>query len=439
MYERSSAQPTQADINAYIAWLGTAGAWAKQHDGVGNPMRFRSVEGYVQNLGRSLRALHKQEHVITDSMQTHWALKATKRVLGDTQQRARPITLSELKTACTNVTGPKEFVLVFRLIALVAWFGAFRLGQLLPQISGQQAATMLLSDLEVSEDGRAVLVSSSRSKTNVFRAKTRNISISACESDSTLCLRTAFVAVREFRRLRGLPLDVPLCSLHSKVATFDDFVHSVQQLIAPRLPTAFEKGVVTGHSFRRGFTKAALLAGFSIEQIMLHGDWSHPESVVNSYGAGAVLPSIPMARHAVILLSGAGSFVSPATILSGHTAPVAVALSLATSAECQMNWLHQPGNPFAPMEATVDNGPDPVRLAKRARQWEFDMGNLSANNPYRPSGLAQTAGDDKLTTWLNKRARVWELENNKELTDDFSRAGFQGTTDVRQPRATRIE
>lgn len=184
-------------------------------------MKFRSLEGYVQHVGRMLRALHNRDHVITDSLQTHWALQASKRLLGDTMQRARPITMQELKMACVNVKGPQEFVLAFRVIALVAWFAGMRLGQLLPQSAGQNAVTMTLSDLELSEDGQAVLVSSSRSKTNVFRAKTRKIAVSACDSDPALCLRTALTALREFRRLRNLPLNVPLWSLHEKVATFD--------------------------------------------------------------------------------------------------------------------------------------------------------------------------------------------------------------------------
>ena len=95
------------------------------------------------------RALHKRDVVVTDSLQTHWALQATKRILGDSQQRARPISLSEVRSACCNITGPEEFILAFRLIALVAWFAAMRLGQLLPQSASQHAATMLLSDLEL--------------------------------------------------------------------------------------------------------------------------------------------------------------------------------------------------------------------------------------------------------------------------------------------------
>ncbi len=87
VYDRSSAQPTQADINAYIAWLETTGSWAEKHDWVGLPMKFRSVESCLQGLGLSLRALHRQEYVISDSVQTHWVLHATKRMLGDTQQR----------------------------------------------------------------------------------------------------------------------------------------------------------------------------------------------------------------------------------------------------------------------------------------------------------------------------------------------------------------
>ena len=371
-------------------------------------MKFRSVEGYVQHVGRMLRALHNRDHVITDSLQTHWALQATKRVLGDTMQRARPITLQELKMACVNVKGPQEFVLAFRVIALVAWFAAMRLGQLLPQSAGQNAVTMTLRDLELSEDGQAVLVSSSRSKTNVFRAKTRKIAVSACDVDPALCLRTSLTALWEFRRLRNSPLDVPLWSLHEKVATFDKFVNAMQELIAPKASTAFEKGIVTGHSFRRGFTKAALLAGFSIEQIMLHGDWSHPDSVINSYGAGAILPSIPMARHAGVMLSGAGSFVGPAFM------PPLTRVSVSSVDPPGLS----AGNPFKSVAVSGTAVVNVALLARQACQWEFDMGYLSCENPFQPrGGEAQAGTDATLSLWLKKRARQWELENNKELVD----------------------
>lgn len=376
-------------------------------------MKFESVRKYVEYVGRALRELHKAERVVTDSMQTHWALQATKRLLGDTKQRARPITVAELRVACENVQGPDGLTLAFRVIALTAWFGAMRLGQLLPTSANQTAGTMLLSDLEFSEDGQAVLVSSSRSKTNVFRAKLRKVAISACDADPRLCLKTALAQLLSFRRARGLPTNVPLSLLHEGVATFDKFVGLLQGLIPTKSATKFEKGHVTGHSFRRGFTKAALLAGFSIEQIMLHGDWSHPDSVTTSYAAGAVLPSIPMARHVGPLLTGSAAFVSPPIFRSealGAAKPMDVQ-KLRGEIRLELTL----GNPFTPTGSTM--GLDMVKLTRNARQWEFDNGRWSSQNPFKPSAATTVDSDNSLLAWLNKRAREWELQNNPDLID----------------------
>ena len=388
-------------------------------------MKYQSVKAYVDYVGCLLRELHKKDHVVTNSLQTHWALLATKRLLGDTKQRARPITLAELKGACGSAQGPEDFILAFRVIALTAWFAAMRLGQLLPTSPNKTAGTMTLADLEISEDGQAVLVTSSRSKTNVFRAKLRKVAISACASDPSLCLKKALVELLNNRRQRGLPLNVPLYLLHEKLSTFDKFVGVLQQLIPRKEATPFEKGHVTGHSFRRGFTKAALLAGFSIEQIMLHGDWSHPDSVTNSYAAGAVLPSIPMARHVGALLTGAGAFVSPPTFGPASSTTVAriaqvpgastVIRSPQEMAPCT------PGNPFAP--TGLGEGIDVARLARQARQWEFDNCHWSPQNPFQPAMAAPDSADLERLSWLHKRARQWELQQNADLVDKDSVRG----------------
>ena len=179
-YGVSSTNPTQADVNVYISWLASVGSWAEKRDGAGDAMKFTSIQKYVQYVGRALRTLHKTDSTVLDSLQTHWALQATKRLLGETKQRARPITLEELKSACASIEGPLEFVLAFRVIALTAWFAALRLGQVLPTSEAHSVHTMTLADLQLSEDGQAVIVSYDRSKTDVFRGKLRKIAISAC-------------------------------------------------------------------------------------------------------------------------------------------------------------------------------------------------------------------------------------------------------------------
>lgn len=409
-YGVSSTDPTQADVNVYISWLASVGSWAEKRDGAGEAMKFASIQKYVQYVGRALRTLHKTDSTVIESLQTHWALQATKRLLGETKQRARPITLEELKSACASVEGPLEFVLAFRVIALTAWFAALRLGQVLPTSEAHRVHTMTLADLQLSEDGQAVIVSYDRSKTDVFRGKLRKIAISACISDKRLCLRTALIELLDYRRRQGLPLDAPLWGLHKDLASFNKFVDVMQSLIPARESTPFEKGHVTGHSFRRGFTKAALLAGFSIDQIMLHGDWSHPDSVTNSYASGTVLPSVPMARHVQRIMTGASSFVAPG---GNRVAAAAPSPTTVTQGHCPATWTFSAGNPYAHCHGPIDNS---EALFRRARQWEFDQGQFSDGNPFREDHSNTLAQADQ-QQWLKKRARQWELANNPGLMD----------------------
>jgi hypothetical protein len=150
---------------------------------------------------------------------------------------------------------------------------------------------------------------------------------------------------------------------------------------------------------------------------MLHGDWSHPDSVVNSYAAGAVLPSIPMARHVGPLLSGASAFVVPSTFnRRGQAEEVVWPLaSAAPVARTVGGPVLSRGNPFVSVGVAADVDWD--LLARQARQWEFDNGHWSTANPFRPSAAAPANADTDWLIWLDKRARQWELGNNQELED----------------------
>ena len=95
------------------------------------------------------------------------------------------------------------------------------------------------------------------------------------------------------RRAGGRPAGkLHIGDLHPHLNTFERFVAAVQRLLPPKPATETEKGHVTGHSFRRGFTLEALRLGIPLERIMIHGDWSHEEPVLSAYAVGAVLPSV---------------------------------------------------------------------------------------------------------------------------------------------------
>jgi hypothetical protein len=402
-YERNSANPTQADVNAYICWMSTVGAWAQDHeDGIGTPMAYQSIKDYVDHLGRALRAIQKGPvagPVVTESIQTHWALLSTKRLLGDAKQRARAVTMDEIRLACTNVRGSESFTLAFRVIVLLAWFGAFRLGQLLPHSNNKSVPTMRLSDLVQTND-KAVYVTSHRSKTNVFNARTRTIRIGG-STVKELCLATALEQLLAFRKRHRLPTDVSLAELDTGLATFEKLVKAMQGLVRARDDSPLEKGRITGHSFRRGFTKAALLAGYSLQAIMVHGDWNHVESVLNSYAVGAVLPSISLAPG-----NGNGNLATAAAATTTMAATTTTAASGAATGRPPFSKT----NPFSPSLSLTDNLMR-AKLEERACKWEIQEGPLSKGNPWQKMGQLSSAVDKQ----RELRARDWESKNSHFL------------------------
>lgn len=322
-------------------------------------MSHDSIVEYVNHLGRALKRMNGTDKALTESLETRMILTAVKRRIGAAKQRARAITPGEIRNACANVRGDAARTAAFRLITLVAFFGAFRLGQLLPRTPDDLRAldgtsrTMLLSDLTLDTSNRRVLVRVTRSKTNIFREKERIITLQGCPTDPTLCVASALESV--ILQRSGSP-NIPLAHLHRDIATVDSFVHIIRTLVSPQQPTALEKGVITGHSFRRGFTRAALAAGFSLEQIMTHGDWSHPDSVLDSYAVGSLLPSIPLAH-----------FLEPRAPLV-HPAP-----SLNHITEGRQETFRT-ANPYAIASEfiRVSQPTDAHEMArqKRAREWE---------------------------------------------------------------------
>lgn len=291
----SSIEPSVGSTIAYAAWLATAGAWAERRPNfLGDAMTFSSVKQYVEHLTRALAAFHASNTLYVNpghSLPLHWAMMAIKRKLGNAKQRARTVSLDELRIAVVSVSGSATFKAAFKFIALLAWLGAFRLGQLLPSGPRMLATTTQMDHLRLDADGRSLLVEIHRSKTNLFRERFRIIRIMG-SSDVNLCIVRAFAAVRNataFRRPKFLAdLDVGLDS-------FAKFVGVLQDVIPARASTTHEKGVVSGHSPRRSFTKIAMERGVPLQSIMVFGDWGHEESVLSSYAVGAILPSIAIA------------------------------------------------------------------------------------------------------------------------------------------------
>ena len=317
--------PTQTDAVAYIAWLGTEASWMKHDDSPGKPMKYESIVDYVQLAARTIDAQHQSTNATNvinafKTKQTGFALLATKRILGNTRTHARAITVEEIRLInrlARNVDPVATQTLI--VVNLVAFYGGKRMGSILPH-NGANASRLsrILRDADLTLLPDRVNVASHLSKTNVFAERIHTISIAKC-ADTDLCLHSQLSKLRTMRSTAALPnyRNRPLAEIRrSEHLTFERFVAVTQAIIRERPATPAERGKLTGQSWRRGFVACALQQGFTIEQIMLHGEWRHPDSVLRHYAVGNPLPSIPLARYigTRTTINGSAVFVRPSPL-----------------------------------------------------------------------------------------------------------------------------
>jgi hypothetical protein len=353
----SSTEPSSSSLIAYAAWLATVGSWAEnKNDFVGSPMSFSSVKQYVEHVTRALKAFHSQNLSYVNpgqSLPVHWAMMAIKRKLGNAKQRARTVSLDELRSAIVNCSGSESYRATFKFIALLAWLGAFRLGQLLPNGLGMLSTTMKLSHLRLDADHRSLLVEVHRSKTNLFKERFRLIRIMG-SADVHLCIVRAFSAVLSVAGRRNV---THLAHLHEGLDSFAKFVSALQSLVPSRSDTIHEKGVVSGHSPRRSFTKIAMERGVPLQSIMVFGDWGHEDSVLSSYAVGAILPSITIVPEPSDGL-GVPESVIAATIAApcaaANVAPANIAQRVARALQAPPAFAAAPSLPPDPLRARID-------------------------------------------------------------------------------------
>lgn len=296
---------------------------------------------------------------------------------------------------------------------------------------------MTLDDLQIHDADRSVIVHCYRAKNNVFGEKLRKLGIGASH-DPRVDLRACVLEVR--RLIPGARPGTRLCHLVAGLNYFEQLVAIIQSLI-PAIPcTPFVRGAISAHSFRRGFTHAALDAGFSVAQIQVHGDWASPDSVLDYYAVGGVLPSIPITRH----LTAMAPFVSPEHLggvapsgprfesMAAAMAPVVAAAPVAVAAMAPAArvavaasafsapgaasiapggpQLFQPAAPGPALAPTAWAGQDQALwIAHRPvlPSSSSDIGfarDFSAVNPFAPYDDVSSISGARL-----KRAREWEL------------------------------
>lgn len=294
-YGINSEHPQQSEINAYIAYLASVGNCRN-----GGHVASDTIKTYVMHVARFIDVCAERRGIpitnVCRSVETGWAMQAAKRVLGASKQRARPITLGEIRNVIATTAHWGALGTLVRLVALIAFWGGFRLGALLPHQGSQvNGDAMRLSDLDLLTN--AVVVRSTKDKTNQFRERMHSLTLPMSRHDTQTCIKDALERMlallpRETNRQTRL---ADLCG--TGTLTFELFVQIVQQAIPATAASTMCKGHITGHSFRRGFTHAALAAGFSITDIMIHGDWKRPESVLAAYAVGMSVPCIQLTWH----------------------------------------------------------------------------------------------------------------------------------------------
>lgn len=384
----NSQSPNQGDVNAYVAWLATVGNRSQNaQKGIGTPMAFSSIKEYVGYLSRLLLLLHPNiTQPVTMSRESHLTMLATKRRLGAHKKRARPMTLDDLRRVLRTRTTDPWFDLVFSVVSILAFFGAFRLGAIMPHTRGAKRI-MRVCDMEMVTIPGSVVVTAEMQKNNVFGVNTRRIAIKGSD-EKLLCLPTVLIRLHEEMDRRKISRDTRIAELHPRIATFVQMCAIIHSRLPPIPDTLHQKGKFSGHSFRRGFTQTALAAGFSIFAIMLHGDWASPESVTDMYASGAILPSIPLASS---------PWLSASVVNHGQTQPPLIQSS---NMEALINW------------RVTKHGDETQPQPQRHRQEEetFSVGNPFAlfSEQIRvaaPQNHEQSARINKAREWEAKRPR----------------------------------
>lgn len=275
-FQRSPCDFSPGNLVDYITFLGTQA-------NRGDPMAYSSIKAYASFLGRALSysAPHLPNPVQHPEVQLF--LRGVARVLGKKVEKAVPCTLDQLRCilrcAASHPEDPEWRTTA--LMASVAFWGCLRLGALAPKRAGGTA--LCLGDLSVS--GTSLILTLTASKTNQFRERVHRVEVPA-QLDPDLCPLRCFTRwisgwqlPSSRLRLSALSTTVPSTLSRSR------FLELVNAALGLRPPDH-----LTGHSFRRGFVRLALMTGTPIWQVMHHGDWRTLE-VVLSYAEDTLIPN----------------------------------------------------------------------------------------------------------------------------------------------------
>ena len=276
-----------------MGFIGFMGGFAGSKRG--GALAYSTVVAYLREVRARLEEHWNRKLPHCESPIVQRCLKGAKKMLGDSKQKARPVTLPELEQLVAGLQ-PTIKDVAFRVLVLSAFWGCFRLGNVAPSVSTNKDQRYKMwplmvngNDVREREDGSLELVLR-YSKTNQYKERLHLVRLYPI-AGSVLCPVRAWKTLRVLRQMAGLAEDVPLAQYGAGMEetwTADAVKRMLKAQVVAVPATAFQKGHLTGHSFRRGFVRLAIENGIGPEFIVLHGDWKRSETV-QDYAEGAAV------------------------------------------------------------------------------------------------------------------------------------------------------
>lgn len=275
-FQRSPADLSPSNLVDYITYLATIGK-------TGSPLAYTTIKAYVDFLGRAMSFMVPAAPNPVEHPEVQLFLQSTARRLGKKVKKAEACLLDHLRAlsrwALQSPTNLEAQTVA--MVALFAFWGCLRLGNLVPKTPERRSRLVCLSDVRLREN--AVILEVRASKTIQFAERVHMVELPAQE-DPLLCPRRAFNRWILLSPPRSS--QTPLCALSSttgRMLSHSKFMQLVNLHTHP-LPA------LTGHSFRRGYVRMAFIRGVPIWQIMHHGDWKTLE-VAMSYAEDSLIPN----------------------------------------------------------------------------------------------------------------------------------------------------
>lgn len=254
-------------------------------------LAYSTVEAYFQEVSRALaRPFNGTKWEPFHGPDTTDALRGAAKLLGTETQKARPITIRELQQLVEGLDRGSLRDATFHFIVVAAFFGAFRLGNIAqaPGMSPDKVVTLL--DVEIV-DQDTIRIRLRYGKTNQTRARIHVVELRSLPPGlESVCPVRAFTNMARLREYcLGSQAHHPVARYGTGTMDYwtrDQVIDRATAIVPVKASTPYEKGHITGHSFRRGFVKYAIEKGIRPELILLHGDWKEL-ATVQAYAAGA--------------------------------------------------------------------------------------------------------------------------------------------------------